>query len=564
MSYLVFARKYRPQTFDQVVQQDHVTRTLSNAIAAGRVSHAILFTGPRGTGKTTIARILAKAMNCAEGPGATPCNSCQSCQEITGGHAADVFEIDGASNNSVDQIRELRENLKYMPAHSRFKIYIIDEVHMLSLAAFNALLKTLEEPPDHVMFIFATTEVHKIPVTILSRCQRHDLRRIDMSAIIDWMRTICDREKVQIDDAGLALVAQEAGGSMRDALSLLDHVLACTQEGVTAELVAELLGAAERRHLFDLSAAVFKRDIRKVLATIDEVWRHGLEMRRFYSDLVSHFHNLSVLNIGQDAHQLVDLPAHEIRQLAEQAKEVSGSYMLQVLEMLFQAETSIRMSSQPKLALEMIFLKLFQTPPVLPIETLIDKLDQLRKTAPIDRKLQAAPEAIVPNVNPASASPAEESPAPENPPPVNTIQESEALPPESEVYEGNASAKMPPVDGLWDQVVNQVEEERPSLAAFLKKCQPSASVPGHLDIAVGGNQFTFNSVKKHLDFVESICSAISGQPVKIDLSSNGEDEAEKQKARESADRLKKKALSHPLVMESLELFNGKIVDVKVS
>ena len=179
MSYLVLARKYRPQTFEEVVGQAHVTRTLANAIETRRVAHAILFSGPRGTGKTTVARILAKAMNCSEGPTATPCNQCQSCREITSGNAADVFEIDGASNNSVDQVRELRENLQYMPVHSRHKIYIIDEVHMLSLAAFNALLKTLEEPPSHVMFMFATTEPQKIPITILSRCQRHDLRRID-------------------------------------------------------------------------------------------------------------------------------------------------------------------------------------------------------------------------------------------------------------------------------------------------------------------------------------------------------------------------------------------------
>ena len=233
MSYLVLARKYRPQTFEQVIEQAHITRTLTNAISADRVAHAILFAGPRGTGKTTIARILAKAMNCEQGPTPVPCNACRSCDEITGGHGVDVFEIDGASNNSVDQVRELRENIKYMPAHSSFKIYIIDEVHMLSMAAFNALLKTLEEPPAHILFMFATTEPRKIPITILSRCQRHDLRRINLDAISKHMAWICRREGFEIADQSLELIAREAGGSMRDALSLLDQIMTCTRGSLT-------------------------------------------------------------------------------------------------------------------------------------------------------------------------------------------------------------------------------------------------------------------------------------------------------------------------------------------
>ncbi|MDY6952253.1 MAG: DNA polymerase III subunit gamma/tau, partial [Thermodesulfobacteriota bacterium] len=226
MSYLVLARKYRPQTFEEVVGQDHVTRTLKNAIRADRVAHALLFSGPRGVGKTSVARIMAKAMNCESGPTPSPCNVCRSCREITEGVSLDVFEIDGASNRGINEIRELRENIKYMPSHGRFKIYIVDEVHMLTTEAFNALLKTLEEPPPHVLFFFATTEAHKIPITILSRCQRHNFKRIGLEDILTSLRRVSHEMSFRIDDEGLVLLAREAGGSMRDALSLLDQVMA--------------------------------------------------------------------------------------------------------------------------------------------------------------------------------------------------------------------------------------------------------------------------------------------------------------------------------------------------
>ncbi|MBU4053265.1 MAG: DNA polymerase III subunit gamma/tau, partial [Proteobacteria bacterium] len=245
MSYLVLARKYRPQSFEDVVGQEHVTRTLTNAISMGRVHHAVLFSGPRGTGKTTVARILAKALNCEQGPTKTPCNVCSSCVEITSGSGVDVFEIDGASNNSVDQVRELRDNSKYMPAHSRYKIYIIDEVHMLSIAAFNALLKILEEPPAHVLFFFATTEPQKIPLTILSRCQRHDFKRIDAKDTMAQLKKLCEMEGFHIDVESLAIIAREAGGGMRDALSLLDQLMASAEGDLTHERLMDILGVVD-------------------------------------------------------------------------------------------------------------------------------------------------------------------------------------------------------------------------------------------------------------------------------------------------------------------------------
>ncbi len=559
MSYLVFARKYRPQTFEQVVQQSHVTRTLANAIAAERVAHAILFSGPRGTGKTTVARVLAKAMNCAKGPTAEPCNQCQSCLEITAGNAADVFEIDGASNNSVDQIRELRENLKYMPVHSRYKIYIIDEVHMLSLAAFNALLKTLEEPPGHILFMFATTEVHKIPITILSRCQRHDLRRIDSQAIAGHLRRICEAEKVQIDDPSLSLIAQEGGGSMRDSLSLLDHVLACAEGPVTVDLIGDLLGIVDRQHLFELSEAVFQGNMHKVLESIDTVWRNGYELKRFYADIVAHFHHLTLVKLGPRAGHLLDLPDQEIDRMRSQASNIPESYLIQIFDLLFQAEPTIKLSSQPKLGLEMVFLKLFQTAPALPIKTLIDRLDQLR--AQIGAQEHSSTGVSDPH-KPAAASEKEEgrdySAGAEK---VPQLEDEKILP--EEVTKGHAPGGHPVnKEALWKRILDQVAEQKPSLAGFLGKCTLRSVADGRMEMTVNGNAFTFKNINRHREALEAICSEQAGRKIDLKVIANYEDAEEKLEQKERNSRLKQKAMSHPLVMEALELFGGRLIDIK--
>jgi DNA polymerase III subunit gamma/tau len=562
MSYLVFARKYRPQTFDEVVQQSHVTRTLANAIAANRVAHAILFSGPRGTGKTTVARILAKAMNCVQGPTAEPCNQCQSCLEITSGNAADVFEIDGASNNSVDQVRELRENLKYMPVNSRNKIYIIDEVHMLSPAAFNALLKTLEEPPAHILFMFATTEAHKIPITVLSRCQRHDLRRIDSQAMAKHMRRICEAEKVRIDEPSLALIAQEAGGSMRDSLSLLDHVLACAEGPVTPSLIGELLGLVDHKHLFDISEAVLRGDLHKVLATIDGVWRQGYELKRFYADLVAHFHHLTLVKIGLRAGHPLDLSEREIERMKAQTESVPEIFLLQSFDMLFQAEPSIKLSSQPKLALEMVFLKLFQTAPALPIQTLIDSLDKLQKEGPGQA---GTPE-------PRNCPPMQSREPAQDPvishgnkllPEVNKPHQRDADDKDHAVDAPAVDAPAVDADVLWEKVMDRVSQQKPSLAGFLAKCRLRLVSQGRVTIEVNGNQFSYNNIARHREALEAICSEELGGRAHLELVANYEEAESKLEQKEKSSRLRQKAMGHPLVMAALELFDGRLIDIKV-
>jgi len=280
-SYLVLARKWRPQLFEEVVGQRHITRTLQNAISQKRVAHAFLFTGARGVGKTSSARILAKALNCETGPRINPCNQCTNCQEVTRGTSMDVIEIDGASNRGIDEIRELRENVRYTPAKSRYKIYIIDEVHMLTKEAFNALLKTLEEPPPHVIFIFATTEPHKIPATILSRCQRYDFKRIPFREVIGSLKRIVEEEEIQISQRGFLAIAQESEGSLRDAESLLDQVIAYAGKNIRDEDIAEVLGLIDRKMLSDTIEAIADRDAERCMEVIEHVYHFGYDLQHF-------------------------------------------------------------------------------------------------------------------------------------------------------------------------------------------------------------------------------------------------------------------------------------------
>jgi DNA polymerase III subunit gamma/tau len=544
MSYLVLARKYRPQTFDEVIEQAHITRTLTNAISSGRVAHAILFSGPRGTGKTTVARILAKAMNCDQGPTPAPCNDCRSCHEITGGHAVDVFEIDGASNNSVDQVRELRENIKYMPAHSPYKIYIIDEVHMLSAAAFNALLKTLEEPPSHVMFIFATTEPHKIPITILSRCQRYDFRRIGLDSISSHMASLCRQEGYEISAESLDLIARETGGSMRDGLSLLDQLMTCAQGLVDHEQVLDILGVIDRKVIFDLAGSILNADTPAVLDHLDNVYDGGIDIRKLYADLLEHFRNLLIAAMGHKIDKLIDLPSGEIEQLINQAKSFSAGGISQIFDMLFKAEASIRLSPQPRLALEMTLIRLLQSKPFLPIDELIDKLDALRQEISAGEPVtQDEPELSSPTSADSNEIPAE---------PRAKIDRS------SPVKKTSGKA-----DQVWKQICEVMSHKNPSLAANLLKCILKNSAEHSLEIEVPDNGFTINMIQrdKHMAVLRQVCAEVCGQEQAIRLAvgkSTGDHSPQKKN-----NQLKQKALDHPLVGDAIEIFDGKLVDVKV-
>jgi len=380
MAYTVFARKYRPQTFADLVGQEHVTRTLSNAITSGRVAHAFLFTGVRGVGKTTSARILAKALNCEKGPTPDPCNECEACVQITAGLDLDVLEMDGASNNSVDDVRRLQESIPYRPARDRFKIVIVDEVHMLSTGAFNAFLKTLEEPPAHVKFIFATTESHKVPVTIRSRCQRYDFRLIPQSVIEARIRDILRREQISADDHAISIVAREAAGSMRDALTLLDQVVAFAGNTLAGDEVTRHLGIADREHLHQLCAGVLKGDGKRALEVIDEVAEQGLDLLHFTRQWLDLLRDMVVLRVAGDQPKLVELPAAERSRVEALAKEIDLLEIERAFSGVALLVDEVGRSGTPRTTLEMGAVRLATRPPLRDLAALVARLEALERS----------------------------------------------------------------------------------------------------------------------------------------------------------------------------------------
>jgi DNA polymerase-3 subunit gamma/tau len=378
MSYQVIARKYRPQRFAEVVGQDHVTQTLANAIAQKRIAHAYLFCGPRGTGKTTIARIFAKCLNCAGGPKADFDDQDPRCLEIAEGRSLDVLEIDGASNNGVEQVRELRETCKYAPANSKFKIYIIDEVHMLSTAAFNALLKTLEEPPAHVKFMFATTDPEKVLPTILSRCQRFDLRRIPAALIVKHLAQIAKQEKVTIDGPALQAIARGADGAMRDAESTLDQLISFCREKIEEADVLSMFGLAAQSQILGLSKAVLAGEIQTALGLLNELAQNGKDLGRLLSDLLNHFRNLLIFRVSDGDLNLLEISEAETAALKEQSALVNTEALTRILEVFSDSEIRLRDAASKKILLEITLLKVIEARNAVSLDAVLRQLNQLR------------------------------------------------------------------------------------------------------------------------------------------------------------------------------------------
>jgi DNA polymerase-3 subunit gamma/tau len=377
--YVAIARKWRPQTLEDMAGQTHVTRTLANSLASGRLHHAFLFTGARGVGKTTAARAFAKSLCCASGPTLRPCGACGPCREIAAGTCMDVVEIDGASNNSVENVRSLRDGVHFAPSMARFKIYIIDEVHMLSKGAFNALLKTLEEPPAHVKFIFATTEVQKIPDTILSRVQRFDFKRIPLPVVCDRLRLICDAEGIALSDASIQMIARAGEGSMRDSQSLLDQVISFTGSAPTDAAVAEILGLVDRTVLYEMLAGVLGGDATRCLDAIAQVYEGGYELTPFCGELLELVRDATLVALSPKAHRHLGAPAEERERLLALAGGVPAEQLARTFHVLLEIHDQVARASQPRAVLEMAVARLVAIRPAEPLAGLVDRLSDLER-----------------------------------------------------------------------------------------------------------------------------------------------------------------------------------------
>jgi DNA polymerase III subunit gamma/tau len=466
MAYQVIARKYRPQRFSDVVGQEHVTRTLSNAIAQNRIAHAYLFVGPRGTGKTTIARIFAKCLNCTGGPKVDFTDDDPRCIEITEGHSIDVLEIDGATNNGVEQVRELRETVKYAPASSKFKIYIIDEVHMLSTAAFNALLKTLEEPPAHVKFMFATTEPEKVLPTILSRCQRFDLRRIPAALITKHLAYIADAEKVKIDTAALDAIARGAEGGMRDAESTLDQLISFCGDKIEEPDVLSMFGLAAQGQILELSRAILSGETEPALRQLDELSKNGKDLGRLVSDLLNHFRNILIYQVSRGDLGMLEVSEAEAATLSEQAGTVDVGAVTRVMEVLSECEMRLRDAASRKILIEVALLKAIEARRALSLDSVLQQLQSLRNGEPAQaatQPTQAPAAALTPapkaRMSSVASTPAETAPTPamrENPPVAAPANGS-----------GNSD-----LTSLWHRLVESVGRASPFTRTYLLEAHP--------------------------------------------------------------------------------------------
>ena len=460
MSYQVIARKYRPQKFADVVGQEHVTQTLTNAIAQRRIAHAYLFCGPRGTGKTTVARIFAKCLNCTGGPKVDFDDADPRCQEITDGRSVDVLEIDGASNNGVEQVRELRETVKYMPASSKFKIFIIDEVHMLSTAAFNALLKTLEEPPAHVKFMFATTDPEKVLPTILSRCQRFDLRRIPTPLIVKQLATIAANEKVQIDAAALHAIARGAEGGMRDAESTLDQLISFCGEKIEEPDVLSMFGLTAQGQLLALTTAILAGETEPALRELNELVKNGKDLGRLLSDLLNHFRNLLIYQVSRGDLKLLEVTEAEAAALKEQSAGITADALTRIMEVLSDCESRLRDAASKKILIEVALCKCIEARTAVSLDAVLKKLNELRGGQP--SFAAPAPTAATPATRPAPSRP-----TPATPVAAPAFSQSPPPAPVNLAPTGDAD-----LAGLWPQLLEAVARVSSFTRSYLTEAHP--------------------------------------------------------------------------------------------
>lgn len=511
MSYLVLARKWRPQGFDDLIGQQPIVRILTNAIEQDKIAHAYVFSGPRGVGKTSTARILAKALNCEKGPTPSPCGACPSCSSITDGYSVDVTEIDGASNNSVDDIRDLRERVKYAPSGSRYKVYIIDESHMLSVQAFNALLKTLEEPPPHVVFVLATTAPRKIPPTVMSRCQHLPFRRVSTQGIRERLRLISDREGINVSDKALGIVARAADGSIRDSLTILDQVASFSAE-INESDVKELLGLSDLKAPSDVSEAIIEGDRKRLLDLVAELVERGTDLRAFAKDLIQFFRDLMVVRLVSEPGDMLDVSEEELAALRRIAAKTSDEHLALLLSELIRAEQDVRASISPRIVLEMSLMRMSYLSMFKPLS---EAIAAIRETPP--------------------------RPEPRNDARPQAGGEAEAVEPMS----GEA---------LFKAILEEIKD--PRVSSKLAKARPELNEDTlALTFSSSEAEICAQPFRDDTRLIEEIAGRLRKAPTRVVI------KVEPSRAPRKKD-LKEKVMSEPVVKEALELFEGRVVDVR--
>lgn len=580
MSYLVLARKWRPKGFEDLVGQEPITRILGNALVQGRLAHAYLFSGPRGVGKTSTARILAKALNCEKGTSISPCDVCASCRSITDGFSVDVMEIDGASNNSVNDVRDLRERVKYAPAGGRYKVYIIDEVHMLSDSAFNALLKTLEEPPSHVVFVLATTASRKIPATVLSRCQHLPFRRVPSQKIKERLKLISVSENISISDSALDMVARAAEGSMRDSLTILDQVSAFSSD-VTDSEIKDMLGIADFSALSQIAAAVINGDRGKVISLIEELVDRGTDLKAFTKDLMQFSRDLLVARVAGKPEEILDISDNELRVIRELAGTASEDFLTLLLAEMIKAENEVRAAFSPRVALEMSLIRASFLSTLKPVQEALENIELLMKEQVGEATIKTAPgkaDKQKPEVYTQNQAQNQIQARIQKDEDINVLPEKSARAKAVEVaVEVKAEALVPVAEGpalpledkgpvfaarptvnsgdFWSLLILNIDELNSPLAGRLSAATGRLADDKLIITLNGGNAIHAEAIEKSRGMIEKAASELAGKQLTLKV------ETEKKTA-PGKKELKGKIMSEPIIKEAIDLFEGRIVDVK--
>jgi len=583
MSYLVLARKWRPQTFADVVGQEPVVRTLQNGLARNRVAHAMIFSGVRGVGKTTLARIMAKALNCTGESDDKPCNVCESCREITVGNAVDLQEIDGASNRGIQEIRELKENIRFFPTKCRFKVIIIDEVHMLTTEAFNALLKTLEEPPEHVYFMFATTELHKVPITILSRCQRYELKRVSFVELVAFFAKIASQEQVEISRKAIEMIAREADGSIRDGLSLLDQVFSFGGDRVTDEDVVQVLGLVDQQIFASIARSLLTADLAQCFDLLEKIYVAGIDLKRFATDLLAYLRALLICRTSPRPEALLDVSDQELAELRELSANHSPETLSMLFQLLFKGMSEMQYSAHPRLVLEMAFIKAVQAGQVTPAAALLARLDEMIKVGGVGQPMPSTasaakepekPPVVVPPKPPAAPLPEKKTPVVPEPPADaepeldSKVKRLEALvgkiaePKNREQKDGRVAIQTHTKDVRknWDSFFAYVKERKPWMAQVLKLCENPREDEGNLLVRFDNpSDCTLLQEPDNVKDLSVYVLDFFQKDLRVRISSRGDKADGQGEAVLDGPKEERRALANdPLVQMTVDVFGGQV------